>query len=143
LDSVEKVNRDQPSRILEILKEKMPEIEGKTIAVLGLAFKGDTDDIREAPSIKVVGNLLKNGAKVKAYDPKATENFRKLYGNAEYCDNALDALRDAEACLILAEWKEFGSLTDNDFSSMKNKIIIEGRRILDPDKVHSFEGVCW
>ncbi|NOX71908.1 MAG: UDP-glucose/GDP-mannose dehydrogenase family protein, partial [Candidatus Micrarchaeota archaeon] len=143
LDSVEKVNQNQPNRILEILKEEMPEIEGKTIAVLGLAFKGDTDDIREAPSIKVVGNLLKNGAKVKAYDPKATENFRKLYENVEYYDSAQDAIKEADACLILTEWKEFGPLTDDDFSSMRNKLIIEGRRILDPNKVHGFEGICW
>jgi UDPglucose 6-dehydrogenase len=143
LDSVEEVNKTQPLRIVEMLKERMPSLRGKTIAVLGLAFKSGTDDIREAPSLRIVPALLKAGARLKAYDPKAAENFRKEYPGIEYCMTPRTTIEGAEACIILTEWPEIRKLTDEDFKMMNGHVILEGRRILDPEKVRSFEGVCW
>ncbi len=143
LDSVEKVNREQPMRIVEMLKEKIPVLRGRRIAVLGLAFKPDTDDIREAPSIRIVSELLKSGAFVIAYDPKAADNFRRQFRDVEYTASARAAIEGADACLLLTEWDEFKKLTDEDFKRMKGKTIIEGRKILDPEKAKQFDGVCW
>jgi UDPglucose 6-dehydrogenase len=142
LVSVEDVNKAQPLRIVDMLKERMP-LRGKTIAVLGLAFKSGTDDIREAPSLRIVTALLKAGARLRAYDPKAAENFRREYPKVEYCMTPGAALEGADACIILTEWPQIRSLTDEDFRKMKGRVIIEGRRILDPSRVGRFEGVCW
>lgn len=143
MESVEKVNENQPLKIIEILRKRLPNLKNKTIAVLGLAFKPGTDDIREAPSLKVVGALLKAGASVQAYDPQAMENFEKMFKNITCCKRAVDAMEDADGCLLLTEWPEFKNLTDEDFNVMRGKVIIEGRKILDKSKVKNFEGICW
>ena len=122
--------------------KKKTSIKGKKIAVLGLAFKEDTDDIRESPAIDIIEMLKKEGASVYAYDPKAADNMKRIYPEVTYCSVA-DALKDAEACLILAKWKEFSSLTDRDFAAMKGRIIIEAKKVLDASKVKDFEGICW
>lgn len=142
LDAAENVNKDQPLRLVEMLRKRMS-LKGKTIAVLGLSFKPGTDDIREAPSLLIVPELLKSGANVSVYDPKAQDNFRKEFPDAEYCKSALSALDDADACLILTEWDEFKKLTDEDFKRMNGGIIIEGRKTLKKENVKNFEGVCW
>lgn len=139
LRSVLKVNERQPARILELLQKKIGRLEGKRIAVLGLAFKNDTDDIRESRSIPVIMKLKEKGANIAGYDPKATRSMRKLIQDIEYCSTAADALRGADACLVMTEWPEFG-LLDEEFDLMKNRVIIEGRKILScQDK----EGICW
>jgi UDPglucose 6-dehydrogenase len=143
MESVEEVNEKQPLKIIEILRKRLPNLKNKTIAVLGLAFKPGTDDIREAPSLKVVGALLKAGASVQAYDPQAMENFEKMFKNITCCKRAVDAMEDADGCLLLTEWPEFKNLTDEDFNVMRGKVIIEGRKILDKSKVKNFEGICW
>jgi UDPglucose 6-dehydrogenase len=142
LDHIIKMNEKQPLQILELLKRKMPDISGKTIAVLGLAFKADTDDIRESPALKIVAALLKEGANVRAYDPKAMDNFRKEFPNITYCSSFSEAVEGADACLILTDWKEF-DLSEEDFESMSSKLILEGRKILNKEKVSACEGVCW
>lgn len=136
------VNRAQPLRIVQLLAEKT-DVKNKKIAVLGLAFKPGTDDIRDAPSLRVIDALLRLGAKVHAYDPKAMPNMRKRFGNIVYAPSVADALKGADACLILTEWPEFAQLADEDFSAMKKKVIIEGRRVLSTVLVSNFEGVCW
>ncbi|RLJ08704.1 MAG: UDP-glucose 6-dehydrogenase [Candidatus Aenigmatarchaeota archaeon] len=140
LESVLKLNEEQPMKIIEILKKRVRNLKGKNICVLGVAFKPDTDDIREAPSIKIVKKLLKEKANVRVYDPKAMENFRRIFPRIEYSDSARKALNGADACLILTEWNEFKNLNKKDFSSMRRKIIIEGRKILN---IKEKEGVCW
>ncbi len=141
LESVLNTNKKQKRLIVEILKKKI-DLKNKKIAILGLAFKPGTDDIRESVAIDVIQELLNNKAKVYAYDPLAVENMKKLFLNVNYT-NIQEALKDADACLVLTDWPEFKNLTENDFSLMKNKIIIEGRRILDKNKVTQFEGICW
>ncbi len=136
------VNKLQKIKIVELLEKRM-DVAGKRIAVLGLAFKPESDDIREAPSIDIIRKLREKGARIVAYDPKAMENFRKLFPDIEYADSAGKALLRADACLIVTEWDEFRNLTDEDFGNMANRVIIEGRKVLDPKKVTNFEGICW
>ncbi|VVB87718.1 UDP-glucose 6-dehydrogenase AglM [uncultured archaeon] len=142
LNSVIAVNEGQPLRMVKLLKNKLGNLKGKKVAVLVLAFKNDTDDIRESRSIPVIKELLDNGAKVSAYDPMANENMRKLFGGIEYYKSATDALRGADACLIMTEWDEFKSL-DKEFEVMKQNIIIDGRHMLTPKKDIEYVGLCW
>ncbi|UEC39542.1 UDP-glucose/GDP-mannose dehydrogenase family protein [Methanothrix sp.] len=139
LRSVQNVNERQPARMLELLQKKIGSLEGKRIAVLGLAFKNDTDDVRQSRSIPVILSLREMGARIAAYDPRANDNMKKMIHDIEYCSRATDALEDADACIVMTEWPEFG-LLDEEFDLMKNRVIIEGRRILScQDK----EGICW
>jgi len=142
LKSVIEVNEKQPSMMVELLKDRLGDIRGKRITVLGLAFKNDTDDIRESRSIPVIRELLDNGAKVLAYDPMANENMKKLFGRVEYHISAESALIGADACLIMTEWDEFRSL-DKQFGVMKNRLVIDGRHMLAPGKDIEYVGLCW
>ena len=143
LEEVHELNKRQKVRMVEQLEKKISELKGKTICVLGLAFKPDSDDIREASSIRIISKLLEKGAKVKAYDPKAVGNARRIFPDVEYAESTKEAIEGSDACLLLTEWEEFRDLTDGDFKTMKNKVILEGRRILDRNKVSNFEGICW
>ncbi len=142
LETVLDVNAKQRSRMVHQLKVKM-DLKGRRIAVLGLAFNPGTDDVRESAAIDTVQGLIEHGADVVVYDPKAMGNFRRLFPNLTYANSAKDALRDSDACIIATDWDEFKKLDGKDFSGMKGKIVIEGRKTLDRDKVKSFEGVCW
>jgi UDPglucose 6-dehydrogenase len=136
LEAVMALNEDQPLRLLELLRKHLPHLRGRRIGVLGLAFKPGTDDVREAPSIRIVGELLREGAAVKAYDPKAMDNFRRIFPQLQYCGRAEEVL-DSDAVLILTEWEEFRRL---DYSG---KVVIDGRRIEEARKARVYEGVCW
>lgn len=136
ISSVVEVNKKQPLKLLEILKKHVPELKGKTIGVLGLAFKPDTDDVRESRAIPVVKQLLKEDVTVKAYDPKAMGNFKKLFPEISYCSSAKDVL-DSDTVLILTKWGEFRKL---DYSG---KIVIDGRRLEEAKNARVYEGVCW
>jgi UDPglucose 6-dehydrogenase len=140
LQSVLDINKTQPSRIVEQLRQKIEKIYGKKIAILGLAFKDNTDDVRDSRSIPVIQYLINEGAIIAAYDPLANNNMSKIFPDITYCSSPEDAVMDAEACLILTEWPEFSTYSKNIFSSMKNPIIIEGRKIL---KIDGVEGICW
>ncbi|MEA1945549.1 MAG: UDP-glucose/GDP-mannose dehydrogenase family protein [Euryarchaeota archaeon] len=143
LNAVIEVNEQQPMRMIELLAEHIGNLRNKRIAVLGLAFKNDTDDIRESRSIPVITELLNLGAQVSAYDPLAEPNMRKIFPEIDYRESAPDALNDADACLIMTEWDEFRSL-DKEFDAMKNIVVIDGRRVvsLDPGR-GIYEGICW
>ncbi|MBI2971094.1 MAG: UDP-glucose/GDP-mannose dehydrogenase family protein [Candidatus Aenigmarchaeota archaeon] len=140
LEEVLQLNIRQRKRIVDMLKGKM-QLKNKRIAVLGLSFKPDTDDIRDAAAVDVIQYLRDEGAQVVAYDPKAMENTRKVHPDITYADSAREALAGADACLILTEWDEFKKLGEKDFASMKNRIIVEGRRVLSG--VAGSEGICW
>ncbi len=142
LRSVMSINETQPVRMVQLLKKRLPELKDKKIAVLGLAFKNDTDDIRESRSIQVIKELLDSGAKVSAYDPMANENMKKLFGDVEYQSNVSDALKGAYACLVMTEWDEFKAL-DKEFDVMENKLIIDGRHMLRPRNNIEYIGLCW
>ena len=147
LDSVVAVNERQPIKMVELLQKKMlnEQLMGKRIAVLGLAFKNDTDDIRESRSIPVIAELLRQGADITAYDPMASGNMKKVFTNITYCNTPSEALKGANGCLIMTEWDEFRKL-DKEFEVMKDRIVIDGRRMLRPDVIHTrieYEGICW
>jgi len=132
LKAVENVNESQP---LEALK-MAPKLSGKTISILGLAFKPNTDDIREAPSIKLIHELKKHNTKIKAYDPQATENMKKILPDITYTNSPLECLRDSDICFVLTEWKEIKQLEPKDFLNlMRTPVIIDGRRVFDSEKM--------
>ncbi len=136
IKSTRDVNTDQPLKLITILKKHIPKLKGKTIGILGLAFKPNTDDIRESRTIPIIKELLRNGAHIKAYDPQATENFKKLYPQIEYCSKATEVLT-SDAILITTKWKEFTTL------DYRGKIVIDGRRIDQAKNAKIYEGVCW
>ncbi len=130
IDSIEAVNNDQKKNLFRIIEEHFEgDISGKTIAVWGLAFKPQTDDMREAPSIIVINNLLKAGVKIKAYDPVAKETANEIFGDTiEYCDNEYDVLEGADALTLITEWNEFRNPDfDRIGELLKNKLIFDGR----------------
>jgi UDPglucose 6-dehydrogenase len=136
LESAKAVNTDQPLRLVELLKKHIPKLKGKTIGVLGLAFKPNTDDIRDSRAIPIIKELLRNGAHIKAYDPQAMDNFKTLYPQIQYCSSASEVL-SADAILITTKWKEFTTL------DYQGKIIIDGRRLEQAKNAKIYEGVCW
>ncbi len=147
LESVIEVNERQPLEMIELLESKLGNgnITGKRIAVLGLAFKNDTDDIRESRSIPVIAELLHLGADVTAYDPMASDEMKKVFSNITYHISAAGALKDADACLIMTEWDEFRNL-DSEFGLMKNSIVIDGRHMIVPEDIEQdidYVGLCW
>lgn len=132
LQATLKINEVQPLKIIELIREAIGTFKGKKIGVLGLAFKPGTDDLREAPSIKVINALLLEGAEVSVYDPKALENARKIFGNdVAYASNAEQCISSVDACVIITEWPEFSSPAI--YSKMRSKIIIDGRRAVNPN----------
>jgi len=143
LEQTIEVNEKQKVKLVEQLEDKIGNLDDKTITVLGLAFKPNSDDIREAPAINIISKLLEKGAKVKAYDPKAVENMRKIFPNVLYTNDMKSALKNSDACLIVTDWGEFKQLEDKDFDVMRNKVILEGRKVLDKNKVSNFDGICW
>ena len=136
LKDVIEVNEEQPLKLLELLETHIPDVDRKTIGVLGLAFKPNTDDVRESRAIPIVETLLRKGATVLAYDPMAMGNFRKLYPQVNYVSTAADALA-ADAVLITTEWEEFESL------NYAGKTVVDGRRIERARDGSTYDGVCW
>lgn len=140
LESVMEVNRQQPDKLIKLLLSKFDNIENKKIAILGLAFKNNTDDVRESRAIPIISELLKMGANIIAYDPQANKMMQQIFPTITYCDNAVTALTNADACLVLTEWQEFKELSAIEFNLMKSQIIIDGRNILS---YKGAEGICW
>jgi UDPglucose 6-dehydrogenase len=109
---------------------------GKTVAVLGLTFKADTDDMRDSPSLDIVPELMKAGATVKAYDPAGMEEARKMLPGVVFCERAYDAMTDADAATILTEWNEFRSLDlDRLKQLMRKPVVVDLRNLYDPDRM--------
>ncbi|MCL7475790.1 MAG: UDP-glucose/GDP-mannose dehydrogenase family protein [ANME-2 cluster archaeon] len=143
LNSVIKVNELQPLKMVDLLESRLGDLNGLTIAVLGLAFKNDTDDIRESRSIPVIKALLDRGAVVTAYDPMAADTMKQLFDNTivHYCDSAAQALEGAHGCLVMTEWDEFRSLC-REFLTMKRPLVIDGRNVISCTGIE-YVGLCW
>ncbi len=137
LREVERINDLRIERLLAKLREALWVINGKTIAVLGLAFKPNTDDIREAPSLRLIARLAEGPTRLRLFDPQAMDRMREVFpaapGRIEYAASPLEAALGAEALVLLTEWEEFKTL---DFEGLKRgmrtPIIIDGRNLLDP-----------
>ncbi|MFC6952951.1 UDP-glucose 6-dehydrogenase AglM [Halorubellus litoreus] len=135
------VNDHQPERMLELL-EKHVDVDGARVAVLGLAFKPGTDDVRNSRAIPVIDGLQERGADVVAYDPVATENMREHFPDLEYADSAASALHGADAALVTTDWDEFQAL-DDEFDAMHSKVIVDGRRVIEPQDDLTYDGLTW
>jgi len=138
------INEQQPSRLIDLVNSTIKNLKNKKVAVLGLAFKSDTDDMRESRSIPIINTLLEQGATVKSYDPQAMTNAKEIFGDKiEYAANAEDCVSEADVCLVVTEWDEFKNI---DFSKLRCPVI-DGRRIIDPQKVKDagliYKGIGW
>jgi UDPglucose 6-dehydrogenase len=136
LNSTENVNKNQPLKAIDFCKKHLKILEGKKIAILGLAFKPDTDDMREARVIPIINKLISEGAQVIAYDPVATSVAKIIFKDSIcYANSAIDCLKKADCCILVTEWPEFKKLTPDDFiNNMKQPILIDGRRIYEPEE---------
>ena len=133
LSMVDEVNESQKMVLVDKITDRFGnDLSNLTFGVWGLAFKPQTDDVRSAPSLTIISELLKRGAKINAYDPKAVENFKLEVDsdNIEYVNSKYDVLDDADALILITEWKEFRSLDLNELSKrLKQKVIFDGRNI--------------
>ena len=135
LQSVMDVNEDQKSILSRRIKKYFGEsIANKTIGIWGLAFKPNTDDIREAPALTIISELLKAGAQIKAFDPEAMENVRALMGDKiTLCDNQYDAIEGTDALAVVTEWNVFRTPDyDRIMSSLREPVVFDGRNVFDP-----------
>ncbi len=132
LKEVHEINDRQRLHFTEKIKEELWILKDKTIGILGVSFKPDTDDLRDAPALDIIRNLLNEGARVKVYDPKAMPKAKKAVKGVSFCKNAYQAVVNADCLALLTEWQEFSEL---DFGKIKNKMqypfIIDGRNFLD------------
>ena len=111
-------------------------VSGKTICILGITFKPNTDDMRNSPSIDIIPILINKGAHIKVYDPKGKKEGEKIFPDIEWCNNSIEAISSADALVILTEWNEFSSLTPEVFKeNMRGNIIIDLRNIFEPSKI--------
>jgi UDPglucose 6-dehydrogenase len=141
LREVERINQHRVELFLAKVRKALWVVSGKSIAVLGLAFKPRTDDIREAPSLKVIDALLREGASVRLYDPEAMANTQQQLpeqtGRVTYCKSAYDAAQGAHALLVLTEWDEFRKLDLKKIrQALAVPVIVDGRNIYHPETVH-------
>jgi UDPglucose 6-dehydrogenase len=144
LAAVIEVNELQRRRVVQKLEKHLGDLHGKEIAVLGLAFKPGTDDLREAPSLVIAARLLAEGADVRAWDPVA--DARALLPEVTFASSVLEAVRDADAAVIVTEWPEVAALvTPEAHAAMRNPLVVDGRNVLDPEAMRAlgftYEGV--
>jgi UDPglucose 6-dehydrogenase len=143
LEEVMRINNEQRERFMRKVRRALWTLKGKRLGVLGLAFKGGTDDVRESPAIGVIKALIEEGCKIQAYDPAASANAREILGTQciQYVDSAMEAGKDADALLVLTDWDEFRSL---DLAALRKAlhypIVIDGRNLFSPEAMaeHGF-----
>lgn len=136
LKAVVEANNRQADHVISIVEEELNKLEGKTVGVLGLSFKPETDDIRESPALKIIDNLLSRKARVKVYDPRAMENTRGVYGGRiGYARNAMECVTGVDCCVLVTHWKEFLNLSPETYAMrMKMPVLIDTRRLYDAEK---------
>ena len=143
LDAVIEVNQNQPLEIIALIKKYFPDLKEIRIAVLGLAFKPGTDDMRESPAIPVVRDLIAQGAFIKAYDPVAMEAAQKVLGNNNitYCQSLNHAINDVDIAVLITAWDEFMQVPEL-FANLKPQpLLIDGRRILNKNSFRRYDGI--
>jgi len=149
LDSVLYTNKLQPMHFVELIKDAVGTLDGKIVAFLGLSFKPNTDDTRATRALPIIKKLYDEGAKVKAYDPKATKNFERMTDlPVEYYENWEEALRNADLAVVQSDWKEIRDIEADDFKRLlKNPIVVDGRRTYEPNVMISkgvkYFGIGW
>lgn len=143
LKSVIEINRHQPEQVLERLRKHYPDLKNLNVGVLGLAFKPGTDDMRESPAIPIVEGLLDAGASIKAFDPVAEEEAKKLFPSSalEYCCTIEKTVEDVDAVLVLTRWDEFKALPEVLEQQNTTPLVVDGRRMLPKMSVKRYEGI--
>ena len=143
LEAVVGVNRRQPERVVAMLEKHFPSLEGLRATILGLAFKPGTDDMRESPAIPVIRSLRERGAHVKAYDPVAREEARKVFGDdgVRYSDTLEAALEGSDAVVLMTRWAEFERVPELLSGSDDPPLVVDGRRMLDKREVARYDGI--
>ncbi|MEM2141521.1 UDP-glucose/GDP-mannose dehydrogenase family protein [Nitrososphaera sp.] len=147
LKDTHSINQLQPYKAIELLKRALPDLSGKTISILGLAFKADTTDMREAVSLKIIDELKKAGANIKVHDPMAIEEARKILGDTvTYSKTMEECLTGSNGCIIVTEWKQYARISPATLRKhMQNSIIVDGRRVTKPEgfigKVQSYAAI--
>jgi UDPglucose 6-dehydrogenase len=130
------INDSRPRQFVQRIAERLGGLQGKTVGLLGLAFKPNTDDIREARSIEIIRYLLQEGATVRAYDPVAMPNMQALYPHITYCRNAYEVAEGADALALVTEWNEFKQLNFERIKSlMRQPNLFDGRNLYDPQRM--------
>ncbi len=139
IEAALRINERQPIFAVDKAKKALGGLKDKQIAILGLAFKPNTDDIREAVSVKIVDRFLQEGAKIRAYDPAAMDNAKKIFGEKIlFAKSADECIKDVDCCVLVTEWDEFKSIRPEDFKArMRRPILIDGRRVYDPNEYAS------
>jgi UDPglucose 6-dehydrogenase len=131
-----KVNYDRRSEVVKHTSEMVGGLKGKTIGLFGLAFKPNTDDMREAPSIDIVQHLTEAGAKVRAYDPVAMEVARPLLPDIEMFTDPYEMAKGCDGVIVVTEWNEFKQLDLDQLKSLlKKPVIVDGRNVYDPERM--------
>ncbi|MEF8814837.1 MAG: UDP-glucose 6-dehydrogenase AglM [Halovenus sp.] len=141
LDAAVALNEEQPERLLALLADHV-DVAGARVAVLGLAFKPGTDDIRNSRAIPVIEGLRARGATVVAYDPVANDRMRERFPDIEYADSARAALAGAHGAVAVTDWDEFATL-DEEFDAMATPVVVDGRRIVARRDGITYEGLTW
>ena len=143
LEAVMQINQEQPKQIIFLLKKHFPSLKGVRIAVLGLAFKPGTDDIRESPAISIMKDLLSEGAKIKAFDPFAKKQAQELFGDHDvmFTDHLSETIDDVDALVLVTCWKEFEIIPELLAQSGRQPLVVDGRRMLDKRGVVKYEGI--
>ncbi|MFH1540658.1 MAG: UDP-glucose/GDP-mannose dehydrogenase family protein [Elusimicrobiota bacterium] len=136
LKNVREINEYQKHSFIKKIEDALWIVKGKTIGILGLAFKPNTDDMRFAPSIDIINALQNEGAKIKVFDPKATEKAKEVLKNVVYCDNPYEVAKNSDCLAILTEWEEIKKIDLEKIKKLlKHPIIIDGRNIFNPKKM--------
>jgi UDPglucose 6-dehydrogenase/GDP-mannose 6-dehydrogenase len=143
LESVVQINEKQPFQILTLTRKYFPSFQNVPLAVLGLAFKPGTDDMRESPAIPIVQELLVQGASIKAYDPVASHEAQKIFGNngIQYCETLQQTIKDVQGIIILTRWQEFNDLPRLIKGLDAQPVVIDGRRMLEKTSVEKYDGI--
>jgi UDPglucose 6-dehydrogenase/GDP-mannose 6-dehydrogenase len=143
LEAVRQVNEEQPHQILRLLQKHFSSLRGLAVAVLGLAFRPDTNDMRESPAIPIIRELLAAGATLKAYDPAALEEARQIFpnGQLQLCDDLAQAVRDVQAIVLVTRWEEFRLLPELLKGMSSPPVFIDGRRMLEKSSFQRYEGI--
>jgi UDPglucose 6-dehydrogenase len=138
IEAVLEANEAVKRRMVEKVETALGGVEGKTLAILGLAFKPDTDDIRESPAIEIAAGLAARGAELRCFDPEAMDEARRELPDVTYCDNAYEAAEGAAALVILTEWNQFRKLEPRRLATaLTAPVIIDLRNIYEPEKVRA------
>ena len=145
VETVVDINDKRKKGLIERVRTIIDGVEGKQVAVLGITFKPNTDDMRDSPSLELIPALIKGGAMVNVYDPEGMENAKKIINDVQWCDNAYDALSGSDVGIILTEWNEFRALDLNRVKGeMRNPLILDLRNIYEMDEMSTagFEYHC-